>query len=123
MEKISVAVRFHPRNPAAADPSPAVTGVGGDREWHIDDTLHHRAAGPAPDAPFIFDHLFDGTVTNERVYSTIFRDLIGAVVDRFNATAFAYRQTSSVKTFTMALMPTPASTRLPSATFLTACIR
>ncbi|KAG2558117.1 kinesin-like protein KIN-7L [Panicum virgatum] len=99
MEKISVAVRFRPPNPAAADPS-----KGGDREWRIDDTrvtLVHRAAGPVPGAPFVFDHVFDRTATNERVYGTVVRDLIGAVVDGFNATAFAYGQTSSGKTFTM----------------------
>ncbi|KAF8745536.1 hypothetical protein HU200_013437 [Digitaria exilis] len=94
MEKISVAVRFRPPNPAAAaaaDPSPAVAG---DREWRIDDTrvtLLHRSAGPVPGA----------AATNERVYGTVVRDLIGAVVDGFNATAFAYGQTSSGKTFTM----------------------
>ncbi|CAN6372326.1 unnamed protein product [Urochloa humidicola] len=101
MEKISVAVRFRPPNPAAADPSPAAAG---DREWRIDDTrvtLVHRAAGPVPGAPFVFDHVFDGAATNERVYGTVVRDLIGAVVDGFNATAFAYGQTSSGKTFTM----------------------
>ncbi|RLM58973.1 kinesin-related protein 11-like [Panicum miliaceum] len=104
MEKISVAVRFRPPNPAAADPSPGGAGGGGDREWRIDDTrvtLVHRAAGPAPGAPFVFDHVFDRTATNERVYGTVVRDLIGAVVDGFNATAFAYGQTSSGKTFTM----------------------
>ncbi|CAO2144387.1 unnamed protein product [Urochloa humidicola] len=101
MEKISVAVRFRPPNLATADPSPAGAG---DREWRIDDTrvtLIHRAAGPVPGAPFVFDHVFDGAVTNERVYGTVVRDLIGAVVDGFNATAFAYGQTSSGKTFTM----------------------
>nr|CAB3491723.1 unnamed protein product [Digitaria exilis] len=102
MEKISVAVRFRPPNPAAAaDPSPAVAG---DREWRIDDTrvtLLHRSAGPVPGASFAFDHVFDREVTNERVYGTVVRDLIGAVVDGFNATAFAYGQTSSGKTFTM----------------------
>ena len=57
MEKISVAVRFRPPNPAAADPSPGCAGGGGDREWRIDDTrvtLVHRAAGPVPGAPFVF---------------------------------------------------------------------
>ncbi|KAF8650821.1 hypothetical protein HU200_063728 [Digitaria exilis] len=104
MEKISVAVRFRPPNPAAAaaaDPSPAVAG---DREWRIDDTrvtLLHRSAGPVPGASFAFDHVFDRAATNERVYGTVVRDLIGAVVDGFNATAFAYGQTSSGKTFTM----------------------
>lgn len=57
MEKISVAVRFRPPNPAAADSSPAGAGGGGDREWRIDDTrvsLLHRAAGLVPGASFAF---------------------------------------------------------------------
>jgi centromeric protein E len=57
MEKISVAVRFRPPHPAAADPSPAGAGGGGDREGRIDDTrvsLLHRAAGPVPGASFAF---------------------------------------------------------------------
>ncbi|OEL15548.1 Kinesin-like protein KIN-7L [Dichanthelium oligosanthes] len=105
MEKISVAVRFRPPNPAAADPSPGgAGGVAADREWRIDDTrvsLLHRAAGPVPGASFNFDHVFDGAATNERVYGTVVQGLIGAVVDGFNGTAFAYGQTSSGKTFTM----------------------
>ncbi|XP_066338203.1 kinesin-like protein KIN-7L [Miscanthus floridulus] len=106
MEKISVAVRFRPPNPEAADPSPAGAGGGGYREWRIDDTrvsLLHRAAGPVPvpGASFAFDHVFDGAATNERIYGALVRELIGAVVGGFNGTAFAYGQTSSGKTFTM----------------------
>ncbi|KAL6654793.1 hypothetical protein ACP70R_008258 [Stipagrostis hirtigluma subsp. patula] len=103
MEKISVAVRFRPPTPAAADPSSAGSGWGGDREWRIDDTrvsLLHRAA-PVPGNSFAFDHVFDGAATNERVYDEVVRALIRAAVDGFNGTAFAYGQTSSGKTFTM----------------------
>ncbi|CAD6256805.1 unnamed protein product [Miscanthus lutarioriparius] len=104
MEKISVAVRFRPPNPEAADPSPAGAGGGGYREWRIDNTrvsLLHRAASPVPGASFAFDHVFDGAATNERIYGALVRELIGAVVGGFNGTAFAYGQTSSGKTFTM----------------------
>ncbi|PWZ25571.1 Kinesin-like protein KIN-7L, partial [Zea mays] len=104
MEKISVAVRFRPPNLVAANTSPASSGGGGDREWRIDDTrvsLLHRAAGPVPGASFAFDHVFDGAANNERIYGTVVRELIGAVVGGFNGTAFAYGQTSSGKTFTM----------------------
>ena len=47
------------------------------------------------------DHVFDGAANNERIYGTVVRELIGAVVGGFNGTAFAYGQTSSGKTFTM----------------------
>ncbi|KAF0895747.1 hypothetical protein E2562_014356 [Oryza meyeriana var. granulata] len=102
MEKISVAVRFRPpsASSAAADPSPS---SGGDREWRVDDTritLLHRNA-PVPGASFAFDHVFDGTATNDRIYGVLVCSLIRAAVDGFNGTAFAYGQTSSGKTFTM----------------------
>jgi centromeric protein E len=45
--------------------------------------------------------VFGGATTNERVYTSVVRALIGAAVDGFNGTAFAYGQTSSGKTFTM----------------------
>jgi centromeric protein E len=45
--------------------------------------------------------VFDGATTNERVYASVVRALIGAAVDGFNGTAFAYGQTSSGKTFAM----------------------
>ncbi|KAL5204130.1 hypothetical protein ABZP36_009001 [Zizania latifolia] len=104
MENISVAVRFRPPAAAAADTSPySGGGVGGDREWRVDDTriaLLHRAA-PVPGASFAFDHVFDGTATNVRIYGVLVRSLIRAAVHGFNGTAFAYGQTSSGKTFTM----------------------
>lgn len=107
MEKISVAVRFRPPK-SSADPdvdssSFSGGGAGGNREWRIDDTrisLLHRAV-PVPGTSFAFDHVFDDTATNGRIYGLLVRSLIRAAVDGFNGTAFAYGQTSSGKTFTM----------------------
>ncbi|KAL6842858.1 hypothetical protein ACP4OV_027171 [Aristida adscensionis] len=113
MEKISVAVRFRPPNPASTPAGPpsysssAFSGsagaCAGDRGWRIDDTrvsLLNRGF-PVPAASFAFDHVFDGSATNARVYGAVVRAVIRAAVDGFNGTVFAYGQTSSGKTFTM----------------------
>ncbi|CAM0873785.1 unnamed protein product [Alopecurus aequalis] len=107
MEKISVAVRFRPpKSSTEADVDSSYFsggGAGGNREWRIDDTrisLLHRAV-PVPGTSFAFDHVFDETATNARIYGLLVRSLIRAAVDGFNGTAFAYGQTSSGKTFTM----------------------
>ncbi|CAN6372396.1 unnamed protein product [Urochloa humidicola] len=104
MEKISVAVRFRPPKPT---PIPAgassTSGSGGDREWRIDDarvSLLHRGT-PVPGASFTFDHVFDGTADNARVYGALVRPVIRAAVNGFNGTVFAYGQTGSGKTYTM----------------------
>ncbi|KVH99653.1 Kinesin, motor domain-containing protein [Cynara cardunculus var. scolymus] len=47
------------------------------------------------------DHVFDQDCSNSSVYDLLTKDIIHAVVDGFNGTAFAYGQTSSGKTFTM----------------------
>jgi centromeric protein E len=47
------------------------------------------------------DHVFDGAATNERIYGTVVRELVGAIGGGFNGTAFTYGQTSCGKTFTM----------------------
>ncbi|XP_037413752.1 kinesin-like protein KIN-7L [Triticum dicoccoides] len=107
MEKISVAVRFRPpKSSVDADAdSPSFSGGGavGNREWRIDDSgisLLHRAV-PVPGTSFVFDHVFNESVTNARIYGLLVRSLIRGAVDGFNGTAFAYGQTSSGKTFTM----------------------
>uniref|UniRef100_A0ACD5X3F8 Uncharacterized protein n=1 Tax=Avena sativa TaxID=4498 RepID=A0ACD5X3F8_AVESA len=107
MEKISVAVRFRPpKYSAHAEVDSSYFSEGGaglSREWRIDDTrisLLHRAV-PVPGTSFAFDHVFDQTATNARIYGLLVRSLIRAAVDGFNGTAFAYGQTSSGKTFTM----------------------
>eukprot|EP01135_Chromosphaera_perkinsii_P006033 Nk52_evm4s383 gene=Nk52_evmTU4s383 len=50
---------------------------------------------------FIYDHVFDETSTNERIYNIAVRKLVKSIFYRGKATCFAYGQTGSGKTYTM----------------------
>ncbi|KAI3689094.1 hypothetical protein L2E82_47042 [Cichorium intybus] len=100
MEKICVAVRVRP--PVKSDDD----SNSGGSQWKVDDnriSLHRSLSGtPLPPAlSYTFDHVFDQDCSNSSVYDLLTKDIIHAVVDGFNGTAFAYGQTSSGKTFTM----------------------
>ncbi|KAD4386144.1 hypothetical protein E3N88_26313 [Mikania micrantha] len=97
MEKIRVAVRVRP---------PVTPSDLNGSHWKVDDnciSLHRSLAGtPLPPAlSYTFDHVFDQDCSNSSVYDLLTKDIIHAVVEGFNGTAFAYGQTSSGKTFTM----------------------
>ncbi|KAL9225658.1 hypothetical protein vseg_001554 [Gypsophila vaccaria] len=97
MEKICVAVRVRP-------PVTVTTTVDGTFFWHVDDnriSLHKSCGTPLSGVSFTFDHVFDQTSPNSRVYELLTKDIIHAAVEGFNGTVFAYGQTSSGKTFTM----------------------
>ncbi|KAJ4848784.1 hypothetical protein Tsubulata_025768 [Turnera subulata] len=98
MEKICVAVRVRP----AIAPPEDTSGNG--TFWKIEDnriSLHRSHGTPISGLSYAFDHVFDENCSNSRVYELLTKDIIHAVVDGFNGTAFAYGQTSSGKTFTM----------------------
>ncbi|GAB2293750.1 hypothetical protein Dimus_027963 [Dionaea muscipula] len=97
MEKICVAVRLRPPSPTAEDKANGTL-------WHIEDnriTLHKALGTPVSGLSYTFDHVFDQTCSNARVYELLTKDIINAAVEGFNGTVFAYGQTSSGKTFTM----------------------
>eukprot|EP00727_Mastigamoeba_balamuthi_P014746 m51a1_g9898 putative kinesin heavy chain (1745) ;mRNA; r:63098-72382 len=50
---------------------------------------------------FAFDRVFDGTSTQQMVYDDAAKPIVGDLFNGFNATIFAYGQTSSGKTHTM----------------------
>ncbi|XP_059460759.1 kinesin-like protein KIN-7N [Corylus avellana] len=96
MEKICVAVRVRP----AAVSSEPLNGTF----WRVEDnriSLHKVHGTPISGLSYAFDHVFDESCTNARVYELLTKDIIHAAVEGFNGTAFAYGQTSSGKTFTM----------------------
>ncbi|XP_023731886.1 kinesin-like protein KIN-7N isoform X1 [Lactuca sativa] len=100
MEKICVAVRVRPPVKSDEDSNSNCS------HWKVDDnriSLHRSLSGtPLPPAlSYAFDHVFDQNCSNSSVYDLLTKDIIHAVVDGFNGTAFAYGQTSSGKTFTM----------------------
>lgn len=95
MEKICVAVRVRP--PVTHD---STNGTF----WNVDDnriSLHKSSGTPFSGVVFSFDHVFDQSCPNSRVYDLLTKDIIYAAVEGFNGTVFAYGQTSSGKTFTM----------------------
>ncbi|KAL6207963.1 hypothetical protein ACLB2K_018915 [Fragaria x ananassa] len=95
MEKICVAVRLRP---------PATQDSSGGTFWKVDEnrvSLHKVHGTPISGVSYAFDHVFDEMCSNSRVYDLLTKDIIHAVVEGFNGTAFAYGQTSSGKTFTM----------------------
>ncbi|XWS24081.1 hypothetical protein CRYUN_Cryun28dG0070300 [Craigia yunnanensis] len=95
MEKICVAVRVRPA--VAQDTSSGTF-------WRVEDnriSLHKLHGTPISGLSYAFDHVFDESCSNAKVYELLTKDIIHAAVDGFNGTAFAYGQTSSGKTFTM----------------------
>ncbi|KAJ4965160.1 hypothetical protein NE237_017009 [Protea cynaroides] len=95
MEKICVAVRVRP----------AVSQeFSNGTYWKVEDnriSLHKPLGTPVSGASYTFDHVFDETCTNVKVYDLLVKDIVRSAVEGFNGTAFAYGQTSSGKTFTM----------------------
>ncbi|WKA09796.1 hypothetical protein VitviT2T_027416 [Vitis vinifera] len=95
MEKICVAVRVRP--PVAQETSSSTY-------WRVEDnriSLHKTLGTPISGVSHAFDHVFDQSCANARVYELLIKDIIHAAVEGFNGTAFAYGQTSSGKTYTM----------------------
>ncbi|KAG8654829.1 hypothetical protein MANES_05G183300v8 [Manihot esculenta] len=97
MEKICVAVRVRP--PVAVSQE-----ISNGNHWRVEDnhiSLLKSDGTPISGVTYAFDHVFDESCTNARVYELLTKDIIHAAVEGFNGTAFAYGQTSSGKTFTM----------------------
>ncbi|KAH9699118.1 kinesin-like protein KIN-7N [Citrus sinensis] len=95
MEKICVAVRVRP---------PVSLETSGGVFWKVEDnrvSLHRQHDTPVSGTSYAFDHVFEETCSNARVYELLTKDIIHAAVEGFNGTVFAYGQTSSGKTFTM----------------------
>ncbi|XP_074841067.1 kinesin-1 heavy chain isoform X2 [Carettochelys insculpta] len=51
--------------------------------------------------PYVFDHVFQSTTTQEQVYNDCAKKIVKDVLEGYNGTIFAYGQTSSGKTHTM----------------------
>lgn len=58
---------------------------------------------------FNFDDALDESVTNEEVYRTTVKPLVGTLFRNGRATCFAYGQTGSGKTYTMSPLPIRAA--------------
>ncbi|CAH2017071.1 unnamed protein product [Acanthoscelides obtectus] len=62
--------------------------------WEADESSRHGEV-------YIFDHVFKQECTNSDVYGSVVKPLVDSFMEGFNATIFAYGQTSSGKTHTI----------------------
>ncbi len=98
MDNIVVGVRVRPlneREKSAPDFSHA---------WHVTNKTVQRTVGAHSNiepVTYAYDSVFEPTSTNEDVYNSIASPIVEAALGGFNATIFAYGQTSSGKTHTM----------------------
>uniref|UniRef100_A0A182NJ19 Kinesin motor domain-containing protein n=1 Tax=Anopheles dirus TaxID=7168 RepID=A0A182NJ19_9DIPT len=68
-------------------------------QWRIRDNTIISCDGNGD--PFVFDHIFDETVSTRQLFDTVCRPIILSALNGINGTIFAYGQTSSGKTYTM----------------------
>ena len=57
--------------------------------------------GPYSTHSFMFDHVYDESSSQKKVYETTARTVVDSALQGYNATIFAYGQTGTGKTFTM----------------------
>lgn len=76
---------------------------GGSSAWAISGNKIRPAGGNSGEAgaSYAFDNVFGPDWSSAAVYEATARNLLDKVVEGFNATVFAYGQTSSGKTHTM----------------------
>ncbi|XP_030315882.1 kinesin-like protein KIF19 [Calypte anna] len=105
-QQLVVALRIRPINAAEVKEGAAVTAHRGDEQKVVlmdpsedpDDILR---ANRSREKTFVFDMVFDHRATQEEVYVSTTKSLIGGVISGYNATIFAYGPTGAGKTYTM----------------------
>ncbi|KAM6079807.1 LOW QUALITY PROTEIN: kinesin-like protein KIF19 [Theristicus caerulescens] len=105
-QQLMVALRISPINEAEAEEGAALVArrVGEQRVVLIDpseDPDDILRANRSREKTFVFDMVFDHRVTQEEVYVSTTKSLIGGVISGYNATIFAYGPTGAGKTYTM----------------------
>ncbi|CAM9344588.1 unnamed protein product [Ectocarpus sp. 4 AP-2014] len=66
-----------------------------------DDGSVVSAGGPYSTHAFTFDHVYDVSASQRKVYDTTAMEVVDSSLQGYNATVFAYGQTGTGKTFTM----------------------
>uniref|UniRef100_A0A7M4FEF0 Kinesin-like protein n=1 Tax=Crocodylus porosus TaxID=8502 RepID=A0A7M4FEF0_CROPO len=103
---VQVALRIRPINEAELEEGASIIAhrVGDqmvvlmDPSEDPDDILR---ANRSREKTFIFDMVFDQKATQEEVYVSTTKSLVGGVISGYNATVFAYGPTGAGKTYTM----------------------
>ncbi|XP_035757227.1 kinesin-like protein KIF19 [Egretta garzetta] len=101
-----VALRIRPINEAEVEEGAALAArsVGEQRVVLMDpseDPDDILRANRSREKTFVFDMVFDHRATQEEVYVSTTKSLIGGVISGYNATIFAYGPTGAGKTYTM----------------------
>lgn len=96
-DSVVVGVRVRPLNTRETNAS------GTRHAWSVHaNSISASSASPSrPPHQFLYDSVFDPRTTNDEVYHSLATPIIEAALGGFNATIFAYGQTSSGKTHTM----------------------
>eukprot|EP00499_Haloplacidia_sp_CaronLabIsolate_P015076 CAMPEP_0196775410 /NCGR_PEP_ID=MMETSP1104-20130614/4010_1 /TAXON_ID=33652 /ORGANISM="Cafeteria sp., Strain Caron Lab Isolate" /LENGTH=612 /DNA_ID=CAMNT_0042145575 /DNA_START=68 /DNA_END=1902 /DNA_ORIENTATION=- len=86
------------RNVIKVDPSERVVTIS-ENLGALEDSP--SAAGAYGTHVFTFDHVYDQTSTQQKVYETTAKGVVESSLQGYNATIFAYGQTGTGKTYTM----------------------
>ncbi|XP_054698345.1 kinesin-like protein KIF19 isoform X2 [Grus americana] len=105
-QQLTVALRIRPINEAEVEEGAALVArrVGEQRVVLMDPTEDPDdilRANRSREKTFVFDMVFDHRATQEEVYVSTTKKLIGGVISGYNATIFAYGPTGAGKTYTM----------------------
>ncbi|KAL7069122.1 kinesin motor domain-containing protein [Cryptosporidium serpentis] len=87
-----IAIRFRPPNLSEIDDANC------SNIWHL---TNKSVVDLIKENQYTFDHIYDESATNTLIFEELAKDIVGSCLDGFNATIFAYGQTSSGKTHTM----------------------
>ncbi|CAH2007890.1 unnamed protein product [Acanthoscelides obtectus] len=94
-DNINVAIKIRPMiQREVADGLERLWNVRENCIWEADESSRHGEV-------YIFDHIFNQECTNSDVYGSVVKPLVDSFMEGFNATIFAYGQTSSGKTHTI----------------------
>ncbi|XP_065501079.1 kinesin-like protein KIF19 [Caloenas nicobarica] len=105
-QQLTVALRIRPLSEAEAEEGAALIACKAGEQRVVlmdpsedpDDILR---ANRSREKTFVFDTVFDHRATQEEVYVSTTKSLIGGVISGYNATVFAYGPTGAGKTYTM----------------------
>ncbi|XP_074775805.1 kinesin-like protein KIF19 [Athene noctua] len=105
-QQLTVALRIRPINAVEAEEGAALAArrAGEQRVVLMDPTEDPDdilRANRSREKTFVFDMVFDHRATQEEVYVSTTKSLIGGVISGYNATIFAYGPTGAGKTYTM----------------------
>ena len=90
------------QNTIACDDREQVITISENVDNVVDDRGNALAnAGPYSSHSFAFDHVYEETASQKKVYETTARGVVDSALQGYNATIFAYGQTGTGKTYTM----------------------